>query len=277
MVNSEFSMKKLAIAIIHGLGSEEEFYSVELKHRICEQYLTLGKNRNEDDLVFHEIYWGDLVKDELNNFRTLANYKSDLTYQKLRQIMTDTQVLALLYSPGRALYDAINTRIKDELRKFSTHRNIDSSSTPLVILAHSYGGVMMTHYIEQMQQLSSERSHFESMKTLTGYVTFGNPMGTYLVNSDDLILGKPCNITGELLDDKLKSKARWYNFYDKDDIIAYPLKGLSDEFNAAVYADIEINVGTAVTSWNPGCHTGYWEDKDFYRPVAKFISDLCDD
>ena len=72
----------------------------------------------------------------------------------------------------------------------------------------------------------------------------------------------------------MKKRARWYNFYDKDDIIAYPLKGLSEEFNSNVHGDFEINVDSAATSWNPACHTGYWEDKDFYRPVADFIGEL---
>ena len=31
---------KLAIAVIHGMGSEDQFFSVELKHRITEEYVS---------------------------------------------------------------------------------------------------------------------------------------------------------------------------------------------------------------------------------------------
>lgn len=269
-------MKRLAIAVIHGLSSEDEFYSVELKHRITEQYLKSGEGHThfEDDLLFHEIYWGDLLKQEMESFRKKANYKKDLTYQNLREILTDTQVLSLLYVPGTAFYQAINNRIKDGLRKFSAHSRVDSEHTPLVILAHSYGAVMMSDYIRKMQQDSQQRSNFESMKTLAGYVTFGNPMALYSLNNVNSELGMPFNIVGEALAPHLQKLAKWYNFYDKDDIIAYPLKGISEQFDQYVHADIEINVGNATTSWNPACHTGYWEDKDFFRPVADFIYEL---
>ncbi|MCW9018464.1 MAG: hypothetical protein OQJ89_15935, partial [Kangiellaceae bacterium] len=169
-------MKRLAIAVIHGLGSEDEFYSVELKHRITEEYVKGAEGRLEDELLFHEIYWGDLVKEELASFRERANYKGDLAYQNLRQIMTDAQALALLYRPGTEVYEAVNNRIKDGLRKFASHRRVDQDSTPLVVLAHSYGGVMMSHYIREMQKSDSGLSNFETMKTLAGYITFGNPM-----------------------------------------------------------------------------------------------------
>ncbi|MGX5174303.1 hypothetical protein ACUR5C_09810 [Aliikangiella sp. IMCC44653] len=267
-------MKRLAIAVIHGLGSEEEYYSVELKHRITEEYVNGAEGRMEDELLFHEIYWGDLVKEELKQFREKANYKGDLAYQNLRQIMTDTQALALLYRPGTEIYEAINNRIKDGLRKFAGHRRVNVDETPLVILAHSYGGVMMSHFMRETKLANSSVNNFEGLKTVAGYVTFGNPMGLYAMDAAKSLLGKPCDIVGEVLDDDLKKRARWYNFYDKDDIIAYPLKGLSDEFNTYVHGDFEINVGSAATSWNPACHTGYWEDKDFYRPVADFIAEL---
>jgi hypothetical protein len=253
-------MKRLAIAVIHGLGSEEEFYSVELKHRITEEYVKGAEGRLEDDLLFFEIYWADLVRAELEDFRKKANYKGDLAYQNLRQIMTDTQALALLYTPGTEIYEAINNRIKDGMRKFASHRRVNPEETPLVVLAHSYGGVMMTHFIKSMQENNSQLSNFETMKTLVGYVTFGNPHGMYTLNGLDSELGHSCKITGKALPKDLAKRSRWYNFYDKDDIVAYPLKGF--------------NVGSAATSWNPACHTGYWEDKDFYKPVADFIGEL---
>ena len=133
---------------------------------------------------------------------------------------------------------------------------------------------MMSHYIKEKQGLDSNLSNFETMKTLAGFITFGNPMGLYALDSAKSELGLPCNIVGSALNSDMKKRARWYNFYDKDDIVAYPLKGLSPEFNEFVHGDFEINVGSAATSWNPACHTGYWEDKDFYRPVADFIGEL---
>ncbi|MDH5434474.1 MAG: hypothetical protein OEY19_11065 [Gammaproteobacteria bacterium] len=275
-------MGKIAVAVIHGLGSEEQFYSVELKHRITEEYLKSNPGFDETDLVFHEIYWGNLISDDLHEFRQKSNYKGDLSYQNLRQIVTDVQAMALLYKPKTAFYESVNNRIKDEFRRFSSHRGIDQNNTPLIILAHSFGAVVMTNYINKIRHSNNtsngseqkERSDFELMRTLCGYVTFGNPMGLYAIKNNDLLMTNPDSIAGDKLSDDLQEMAKWYNFYDKDDIIAYPLKGLSELFDQHVTADIEINVGSAATSWNPACHTGYWEDKDFYKPVARFLTEI---
>ncbi len=80
---------KLAIAVIHGMGSEDQFFSVELKHRITEEYVSEEEGRHEDDLIWQEIYWGDLVKDQQQSLLKRANYKKDLTYLNLRELLVD--------------------------------------------------------------------------------------------------------------------------------------------------------------------------------------------
>ena len=52
------------------------------------------------------------------------------------------------------------------------------------------------------------------------------------------------------------------------------LKGINDAWNQAVSEEYEINVGSAATSWNPACHNEYWDDGDFFKPVAKYLAGL---
>lgn len=267
-------MKRLAIAIIHGIGSEKEFYSIELKHRIVEEYVKADpNNRMEDDLLFHEIYWGDLVKDEHGALLQGLDYKKELTYKDLRNIFIDFMRMGTSYHKGAegGLYEAIHERIRLSMRKFSTHRNVDDD-TPLVIMAHSFGSVIMSNYIYDLQNNASNLSNFESFKTLAGVITFASPLALYSTQNGDF--SKPINKIGVSLEESLKPRVKWLNFYDKDDVVAYPLKGINDAYADAVDEDNEINVGTAATSWNPACHTGYWEDKDFYRPVARYFAEL---
>lgn len=40
--------------------------------------------------------------------------------------------------------------------------------------------------------------------------------------------------------------------------------------------DREIDVGGALTSWNPLSHRKYWTDNSFTRPVSKLIADLLE-
>lgn len=270
---------KLAIAVIHGMGSEEQFFSVELKHRITEEYVDHERGRMEEDLVFHEIFWGDLIKDRHQNFLNAANYKKDLTFMNLRELFVDYTAATLAYNTET--HDVIHERVRSEIAKLCTHRRVDADKTPLVILAHSFGSVIMSDYIYDIQKKQAQAengklegiSNLEQFRTLAGFITFGTPMGLFsLKESSDF--AEPINVVGAALPDDIKKHVRWENYYDKDDIIAYPLKGINEAYDKAVDGDHEINVGGATTSWNPACHNGYWEDKDFYRPVAKYFAEL---
>lgn len=270
---------KLAIAVIHGMGSEDQFFSVELKHRITEEYVNEEEGRLEDDLIFQEIYWGDLVKDQQQAFLKNANYKNDLTYMNLRELFVDHLGAALAYRTS--MYDTIHQRVKENLGRLCAHRRVDPENTPLVVVAHSFGSVIMSDYIYDMQKKQAETakgsidgiSALEQFNTLAGVITFGTPMALYSLQQDSSF-AKPINIVGSALPEKIQERVKWTNYYDKDDIIAYPLKGINETYNSLVEGDYEINVGSAATSWNPACHNGYWEDKDFYKPVAAYFAEL---
>ncbi len=274
--------KRVAIAVLHGLSSEKQFYSVEFKHRVMEAYLGLNENFQEEDLIFQEIYWGDLVGGQIQTLFERINYRNDLTYLELRRILIDYLGITHAYRSGHrnALYLAIHDRIRNGLRKLAAHKRVDAHSTPLVVIAHSLGGVFFSDYA---WDLSEEKSlsgmtddvvlPLERLETFAGFVTFGNPMAMLAAMNPEQF-NRPVRVGGNALDEVTKANSRWYNFYDKDDIIACPLKKLNSAYEQAVSEDIEVNVGSVATSWNPACHNGYWEDKDFYQPVAEFLSQL---
>ena len=68
-----------------------------------------------------------------------------------------------------------------------------------------------------------------------------------------------------------KKLARWYNFFDPDGVLGYPLKPLSSGYDKVVNAGIPINVGGLLSSWKPASHTQYWTDDSFTKPVVKFL------
>lgn len=270
---------KIAVAVINGLGSQEQFYSVEFKHLVVEAYQKLGENRSEDDFVFQEIYWGDIVKEKHARLLETANYKKDLTYMSMRQQVIDVFGASLAYhsKTNSMFYPQVSNRISDNLKRLAGHRRVDKDTTPLVILAHSFGSVAITNYIYDVQKARaagemSELSPLEGFDTLAGVITFGSPLGLFSLENNEF--EKPIAKAGGALPDDFKRRVKWLNFYDKDDILAYPLKSLNDAYNQVIDEDIEINVGSATTSWNPACHYGYWEDKDFVQPVAHYLSEL---
>ena len=147
-------MKRLAIAVIHGMGSAKQFFSVELKHRITEQYVNADENRLEDDLLFHEIHWGDLVSEQHVGALDQLDYKNELAYKGVRDLFVDYLSTTLAYRSveGSGLFEQVNQRIRDSLQKFASHRRIDQDQTPLVVLSHSFGSVLMSSYIDHVRE-----------------------------------------------------------------------------------------------------------------------------
>lgn len=273
--------RELAIAVVHGMGSAPEHYSVEFKQLVTQSYVRLGGGRSADDLIWQEIWWGDLVAARHNQIVKAVNYRNDLAYPTLRQMFIDYLGTSLAYQPisGEPLYGAVHARIRAQLAKLAHHRRVDPERTPLVVLGHSLGSVIMSNYICDLQRAQSERdgevsnlNPFEQFCTLAGFISFGSPLAIFAEQVGTF--NKAMKVAGPRLSAAMQARVRWLNFYDKDDIIAYPLRAINDTYREAVSEDIEINVGSAATSWNPACHNGYWEDPDFYLPVARYLGEL---
>ena len=65
---------------------------------------------------------------------------------------------------------------------------------------------------------------------------------------------------------------RWDNYYDPDDVLGWPLRQLGSQFS--YINDHDINVGGALTNWNPFSHSYYWSDRDIHRRVANILQAL---
>jgi hypothetical protein len=72
---------------------------------------------------------------------------------------------------------------------------------------------------------------------------------------------------------KLHPQFKWKNYYDRDDVLGWPLQPLSDEYNHLV-EDIEIDSGDFFSSMTPFSHTHYWTDRDFFKPLTETITTL---
>jgi hypothetical protein len=147
-----------------------------------------------------------------------------------------------------------------------------------VIVAHSLGSVIASNYVWDAQRdrpaaraTYEGATAFERGATLAGLATCGSPIALFT-----LALGEVVSIEFPApgLPPALRAAARWVNFFDADDALAYPLRPLSPSYAAAVSADRAINVGRVTTSWNPASHTAYLDDDSFIEPAAELIRDV---
>ena len=139
------------------------------------------------------------------------------------------------------------------------------SGAPLCVLAHSLGSVIASDHLWDLQRERHGASAtgrevgatpLERGQTLAGFYTFGSPIALWSLRHRDF--GRPIRVP----------HGEWLNFFDRDDVIASPLKPLNDAYAHAVTEDVEVKVGGALAGWNPLAHTRYWNDRALMRRIA---------
>ena len=146
------------------------------------------------------------------------------------------------------------------------------------------GGQIVSNYIYDLQQFEKRTGEarfytsLQNMRTVGGMMTFGCNIPVFLFGH------KPENLTaieypGVDLPEEQQITAWWQNFYDRDDILAYPLGPAAPCYAKMVsdrnLRDIPIHLGTPVTEgWDPLSHGSYWDDAELIAPVVHYINKM---
>ncbi len=268
---------KIAVVIIHGMGSQTGGFSHALQRGIAEHYASL--NKHWDDLYFQEVLWADILSPEQSLLYNRLNKNTRLDFQPLRHFFVNYLGDVIAYQGGRvdleqdqdAYRYKVHQRLDKALNSFHQFEGFDCDKTPLVMIGHSLGTVIMFNHLWHMQYVRNGHP-FETGRTLAGFMTLGSPLALWTLRQKNF--GRPFEFPGDALDDSMKQRARWLNLYDKDDVIAYPLKPVNEAFAKVVIEDIPVNVGGILDSWNPLSHSAYWEDKTVHQYIAKFLANL---
>lgn len=268
--------KQVAVAVIHGMGSQGVSFAEPMITEI-NQWITKSR-KNPDEIAWQPIYWADVLETRQLKYLRDANRNNDLDYVKLRTFVVTAFGDAVAYqrvptennTGGKTTYERIHERIERAINDL-LQIGLGGQSKPLIVMGHSLGGHIMSNYIWDMQKghAGTGLSAFERMRSLAGMVTFGCniPLFTFAFTRIT-----PIKFPAPQLHPDLKRKAKWLNYYDPDDILGYPLKPISPSYRQVVTRDVPINVGGWLSSWNPASHSQYWTDNDFTKPVAKFIA-----
>lgn len=263
--------QEIAVVVIHGMGSQKANYSHPLRDEVNKR---LGKEKAKH-VTWGEIHWADVLAPRQAAYLKRANKNNDLDLLTLRRFLISAVGDASAYRKTadrkESAYVEIHQKVSAIVKELD---DPGQPKKPLIVMAHSLGGHIMSSYIYDLQKRQNRQSgisKFRQMKTVAGFITFGCniPLFTSAFEKDDI---KPIKFPGAWLSPANKDRARWLNFYDPDDVLGYPLKPINDAYNKVVNKDIPINVGGVISSWNPLSHGKYWTDNDFTKPVTKFIS-----
>jgi len=265
---------KLAVMVIHGIGVDTQpgfadAMIAELKGRID------SAKKSSAEVAFSSIYWADITQPAQSAYLRAARQSADLDFMSVRQFVIGAlgDAAAYQYVQGRkdSTQETIHDRIRASIRALY-ETQLNRKAVPLIFMAHSLGGHIISNYIWDLQHRNVPKvglSPFEKCWTLAGMITFGCNIPLFTFAHRKVV---PIKFPGRRLSKAQKAQAQWLNYYDPDDVLGYPLKPLSAAYDKVVNADITVNVGGLLSSWNPASHSHYWTDNSFTKPVAKVLA-----
>jgi hypothetical protein len=274
--------KKIAVAVVHGMGNQDADFIKRIEadlrartHDVC-----------GDDVVIRPVYWAEVMRKTRNTLWQRTQEGGELDYDSIRTAMIHFLGDALAYQPApkdRSIYDDMHTVYTQALHHLAQEAG---ETAPLVIIAHSFGTIITSNFLYDLQHpaIISEQvrdqmhdSPLEKGETLVKLFTLGSPLALWSLRYSDF--GVPIDVPVSALDTHHPTLREaidcgWVNYYDKDDVIAFPIKTLNEAYEQAVSADYEVNVGNFMASWNPLSHLYYWTDDDVMTPIATYLCDL---
>ncbi|WP_326642335.1 hypothetical protein OG884_04210 [Streptosporangium sp. NBC_01755] len=146
---------------------------------------------------------------------------------------------------------------------------------PLCVLAHSFGSVLVSDYLYDQQETLRGRklvpdavravmgtSPLARGETLAWLYTMGSPLALWSLRNPDAGLDRPIDFPGaDIAGRGSRLRSEWVNFYDRDDVIAYPLRPLGPAYARQVTMDRPVTVrGPWPVFATPLVHPFYWTD-----------------
>lgn len=267
--------QKIAVAVVHGIGNQAPEFAVKLEAAL--QHLC--KNTCGEDVVIKPVYWAPAMQKKEDALWDRLTAGGPMSFKEIRRVAIDYVADALAYQPtgdDRKTYDDIHVIYARTLRALAEEAG---EKAPLCIVSHSLGTVITSNYIYDLQkpnlisdQVRAEMSDtpLERGETLNLLYTLGSPIALWSLRYRNF--GKPIAIPApEFTNHYPDLQCAWMNYYDKDDLIGFPLRDLNPAYSRAVSADKQVNVGSILESWNPLSHTAYLDDQDVIRPIAESL------
>lgn len=267
--------EKVVLINIHGMGKEEEpDFDRELREDLAKRLGSSDWGRVHVDSVY---YQGILQPNQKAVMDAMGERKLD--WKLLRKFMlfsfSDAAAVERNADEIGSPYHQVQKLIRQALSEAydELERDDDGDPAPVVVMAKSLGGHLISNYTWDAQQDAPSRGtwkhegpdpdtakdDFLRLKTLKYFYTTG-------CNIPIFTAAFPRHEIKPIATDSEGYSILWKNFYDPDDPLGWPLKPLSKDYAKAVHEEHAINasgslLGWIFQSWNPFSHTRYWKDR----------------
>jgi hypothetical protein len=266
-------MQKIGIAVIHGAGIQKEDFAeiliTRIKKKLIETGISEGLDFSGDEFEFKPVYWGEVFHEREKKLWEAVQAGGKLDFLTLRKFIIEFLGDAIAYQPTRDQfqnYERVHEIYFNALKQLSDQVG---GSAPLMIIGHSLGTVITSNYFYDVQKTEDRLPYLRDWmqnasplmkgETLANFISMGSPLALWSLRY--LNFNKPIQVPSkEFLTHHPHGKGGWWNIYDRDDVLGYPLKSLNEAYNKAVSKDVEMNIGNFLTSWNPLSHFQYVND-----------------
>jgi hypothetical protein len=281
--------QKIAVLLVHGIERHKLddldmlTHKREMMRLLKTEFARQVQVDADDALAFETCIWTvetGMHTRSLDFMQMMED--SRVTMGTLREFVMDILHMTSAYQShhhDRQTYTDIHSSMGLAIQRLA---QAAGDQAPLIVIAHSLGAVITSHYFYDLQWDSPKRplipaplrgvigsTPIQRGHTLTSVFTLGNPLALWNLRFEHF--GTPMIVPApELKNHYPKLKGKWINLYDKDDPLAYPLRPLSVEYEKLVQ-DIEINAGGLFDSWNPASHLAYWTDMDVVKHVTQAL------
>lgn len=283
--------QKIAIAVIHGIGKANPSFNDPnspnftsgIAQKLKSQFADLlGKTEDWADttLEFEAIYWAPVLQnlqDEL--YQRLGIDQKLSSFLGLRDFIFHSladsvgyQITSSTPPSDRDIYDKVHACFAAGLHRLAQRAG---RNAPLCIISHSLGTTIASNYVWDLQAGRRlklvEDNPLEQGETLALFYTLGSQIAFWSLRYNDF--GKAVLVPSPKLSTHYPGlEGEWLNFYDRDDLLGYPIKTINDDYKNKVTADIEVNAGNIAKSWNPLSHNEYWRDDEVTKRIARSLA-----
>jgi len=274
--------KKIAVAIIHGAGSQQADFAEPVIAKLTAAFLDHLPDADQsvaNKLVFRPIYWANVLAKKQRVLWNTLETDGQLDFKAVRKFLMHFGADAVAYQPSashREVYDNIHQIVTNVLSDLAKKAG---PQAPLCIIGHSIGTVITHNYFYDLGYTDAAKNPIintplEKGKTLTFLYTMGSPLAFWSLRYNNY---KPIIFPGTEVNNLYPGlNPEWVNFYDKDDILGYPIRSLSSGHKKLAeqgyLEDIQVDSGNILTSWTPLSHLQYWTDNDVIQPIAKSLA-----
>ncbi|MCZ8519920.1 MULTISPECIES: chemotaxis protein [Paenibacillus] len=262
----------IAVLVVHGMGQERNPFAEEMKALLAERYgLQADRPDAASHLCIEPVQWSHVFESREQKLFDQLVAAENLRYQGLRRFVIHYLADAIAYQPVETAehnYDAVHHTITEALRRLA---DTCGPTAPLCVIAHSLGAVIASNYFYDLQyevrQPEAAASQLERGRTLALFYSMGTTLPLWSLRYRDF--NRPISVPSQGLRGLHPGvKGEWVNFYDKDDILGYPLRAIDPAYREAVAEDVEVRISDWLRGWNPLCHSEYRKSPEVLGRIA---------